>query len=108
MSYTVGEVANLLGVAPSTLLYYESEGFLPEVERTDSGRRCYSESNVEACRVIECLKTSGLSIKEIHDFMAMVQLGDATLADRLELFEQRRAAVLADIEQLKNAWHASI
>ena len=77
MAYTVGEVAKLLNVAPSTLRYYESEGLLPEVERTESGRRRYSDRDVEACRVIECLKASGLSIKDIRDFMEMVQHGDA-------------------------------
>lgn len=51
--------------------------------------------------MIECLKESGLSIKDIRDFMEMVQQGDATLAGRLALFEERRAAVLAEIERLQ-------
>ncbi len=101
MSYTVGEAARRIGVAPSTLRYYESEGLLPEVARTKSGRRCYSERDLEACRVIECLKESGLSIKEIRDFMNMVQQGDATLSDRLALFKDRRKTILAEIEQLQ-------
>lgn len=101
MTYTVGEVAKLLSVAPSTLRYYESEGLLPEVERTESGRRRYSDRDVEACRVIECLKASGLSIKDIRDFMEMVQQGDATLAGRLALFEEQRTAVQAEIERLQ-------
>ena len=51
--------------------------------------------------VIECLKESGLSIKEIRDFMNMVQLGDATLSARLALFKDRRKTILAEIEQLQ-------
>lgn len=101
MAYTISEVASRLGVAPSTLRYYESEGLLPAVERTASGRRQFSDRDVEACRVIECLKRSGLSIKQIKDFMRMVVDGDATLGDRLALFRARRQAVEQEMRELE-------
>lgn len=101
MSYSIGEVAEMLNTQPSTLRYYESEGLLPNLERTANGRRRFSDTDIEACRVIECLKESGLSIKEIRDFMEMVQAGDSTLTDRLALFEARRESVLSEIERLQ-------
>lgn len=101
MSYTISEVATLLGVTPSTLRYYESEGLLPAVGRTSSGRRLFTDKDVEACRVIECLKRSGLSISQIRDFMHMVTDGDETLGDRLALFRRRREAVERDMRELK-------
>lgn len=100
MLYTVGEVAEMLDVPASTLRYYESQGLLPELARSESGRRQFSDRDIEACRVIDCLKASGLSIKEIKAFMDMVLEGDSTLADRLALFEARRESVLAEIERL--------
>lgn len=100
-SHAIGEVATMLGIAPSTLRYYEAEGLLPTVGRTTSGRRRFADRDLEACRVIECLKRSGLSIKEIKDFMGMVAEGDATLTDRLALFEGRRAAVERQLEELR-------
>ncbi|WP_159438529.1 MerR family DNA-binding protein [Actinomyces mediterranea] len=51
--------------------------------------------------MIECLKRSGLSIKQIKDFMHMVVEGDATLGDRLALFRGRRKVVEQDIRELK-------
>lgn len=101
MGYTVGEVAKLLGLPASTLRYYESQGLLPALSRTESGRRQFSEKDIEACRVIECLKASGLSIKEIKEFMELVVKGDETIAERLALFENRREAVQAEIERLQ-------
>ncbi len=102
MSYSVGEVAGMLGIAASALRYYESEGLLPAVARSQNGRRRYAEKDVEACRVIECLKRSGLSIKEIKAFIDLCREGDATLQDRLRLFQNRREAVRQEIESLQS------
>lgn len=101
MSYSVGEAAKMLDLPASTLRYYESQGLLPTLSRSEGGQRRFQERDIEACRVIECLKTSGLSIKEIKRFMDLVMEGDATIEQRLALFEKRREAVMAEIEQLK-------
>ncbi|WP_366181594.1 MerR family transcriptional regulator [Actinomyces timonensis] len=97
----IGEVARRLGVATSTLRYYESEGLLAAVERTSGGRRQFSQRDVEACRVIECLKRSGLSIKEIKNFMDIAAEGDASLARRLELFRARKESVQREVAELE-------
>lgn len=99
--YSVGEVAAMMGVASSALRYYEAEGLLPAVERSEGGRRRYSDADLAALRVVECLKRSGLSIKEIKAFMDMCVEGDATLADRLELFRNRREVVRREIDALR-------
>lgn len=101
MGYTIGEVSKHLGISTSTLRYYESEGLLPAVERSPGGRRQFSGRDVEACRVIECLKQSGLSIKQIKDFMDMVVAGDASLSSRLELFKARKESVKQEIRALE-------
>ncbi len=56
MHYTIGEVARIIGVAPSALRYYDKEGLLPFVERSESGIRMFKESDLEWLSVIECLK----------------------------------------------------
>ncbi|MBQ9068775.1 MAG: MerR family transcriptional regulator [Eggerthellaceae bacterium] len=93
MEYTIGQVAKQLGLSTPTLRYYEDEGLLSGVRRTEGGRRVYTESDLEALRVIECLKHTGLSIKEISDFVKMVSRGDESIPDRLELFRERRDQV---------------
>lgn len=101
MVYTVGEMAKELGVPASTLRYYDQEGLLPFVERSGGGIRIFGEKDYEALLVIECLKKSGLSIKEIKSFMGMVREGDASLAQRLELFKGRREAAQKQLEELE-------
>ena len=101
MLYTVGEMARETGIPASTLRYYDKEGLLPFVERSAGGVRMFTDADREALTVIECLKRSGLSIREIRDFMEMVARGDASLGERRTLFEARRDAVRSQIDQLK-------
>ena len=100
MLYTVGEMARETGIPASTLRYYDKEGLLPFVERSAGGLRMFTDADREALTVIECLKRSGLSIREIREFMGMVSRGDESLGERKALFEARHDAVLEQIDQL--------
>ena len=101
MEYTIGQVSRIMGLPTPTLRYYEDAGLLPNVGRTESGRRVYSDGDLEALRVIECLKESGLSIKEIRSFVAMAVEGDATIPQRLALFRDRLQDVETQIAELE-------
>ena len=102
MVYTVGEMAKIIGVSPSTLRYYDKEGLLPFVERSGSGIRIFGEQDLNTLSIIHCLKQSGLSIKEIKSFIDMVQQGDETIDERLELFEKRRIILEKQIKEMQN------
>ena len=75
--YTIGQVSELFGLPVSTLRYYDKEGLFPTIQR-DSGIRKFGEKELEALRVIECLKKSGLEIKDIKQFMAWCVQGSET------------------------------
>ena len=101
MLYTVGEMAKILGIAASTLRYYDQEGLLPFVERSQGGIRMFTERDYGSLLVISCLKKSGLSIKEIKAFIGMAQEGDSSLQQRLALFRRRKEAVERQISELQ-------
>ena len=101
MLYTVGEMAKLLGIAASTLRYYDQEGLLPFVERSSGGVRVFTEQDYAPLAVICCLKKSGLSVREIRAFVTLAQQGDDSLRQRLELFRRRKAAVERQIADLQ-------
>ncbi|MBQ1334005.1 MAG: MerR family transcriptional regulator [Clostridia bacterium] len=102
MFYTVSEMARLLEVPVSTLRYYDNEGLLPNLERSKSGTRLFTERDYEWLKVIDCLKKSGLSIKEIKAFIALTEQGDDSLFERRELFRARRSAVEQKIKELSD------
>lgn len=98
--YTIGQVSKMFGLPISTLRYYDKEGLFPSMSR-EGGIRKFGNEELEALRVIECLKTSGLEIKDIKQFMQWCAEGPSTYGKREELFERRRDAVLKQMDQLK-------
>ena len=98
--YTIGQVSEMFDLPVSTLRYYDKEGLFPELERS-SGIRRFGDRELEALRVIECLKRSGLEIKDIKQFMAWCTEGPSTYPDRKKLFEARREAVEQEMIQLQ-------
>ena len=101
MLYTVGEMARMLDVPASTLRYYDKERLLPFVMRSSGGIRMFQESDVEWLRVIACLKSAGMSIKDIRTYIELAMQGDSTIDARLALFQKQREALLAQMAQLQ-------
>lgn len=102
MVYTIGEVAKIMNLNPSTLRYYDKEGLLPFVERSDGGIRVFKEQDFRWLYIVECLKKSGLSIKDIKNYIDLSFKGDETIIERLELFQNQRKKVLEQMEELQN------
>lgn len=101
MPYTIKEAAEIMNVTPTTLRYYDKQGLLPFMERRESGYRIFSENDILMLRVIECLKKSGMSIKDIRRFSQWVQQGDNSLQERYEMFLERKRTVEAQIAELQ-------
>ncbi|MFL6562256.1 MAG: MerR family transcriptional regulator [Bacillus sp. (in: firmicutes)] len=100
-TYSISEVANELNLTVYTLRYYDKEGLMPYVERTPSGTRLFKETDIGALKVIECLKATGMPIKEIKNFIDWCSDGDSTLQQRYDMFVERKALVEAQMEELK-------
>ena len=97
--YTIGQVAEMFDLPISTLRYYDKQGLFPQLTR-ESGIRKFSDNEIEALRVIECLKKSGLEIKDIKLFMEWCAEGSATYSNRFELIHKQKKRVEAEIQQL--------
>ncbi len=98
--YTIGQVSEMFNLPISTLRYYDKEGLFPNIERR-SGIRKFGERELEALRVIECLKKSGLEIKDIKLFMTWCTEGASTYPNRKELFETRKKIVEAEMIKMQ-------
>ena len=104
MAYTVGEMANIMGVPASTLRYYDKEGLLPFVERTSGGIRMFKEQDYEWMKIIECMKRAGMPIKDIRDYIELALEGDATIHERLQLFQNQKRQHTLDVLDYK-CWY---
>ena len=97
--YSIGQVAEMFGLPISTLRYYDKQGLFPNMERI-SGIRKFSDTEIEALRVIECLKKAGMEIKDIRQFMDWCVEGPSTYPQRKELFETQKAHMEEEIVRM--------
>ena len=100
MSYSIGEVAEMMGVTPSTLRYYDQEGLLPEVNRVN-GIRVFEDKDFAWLRMLNCLKNTNMPIKKIKEYAELVKLGDSSLEARFDIIKNQKQNILEQIEQFK-------
>jgi DNA-binding transcriptional MerR regulator len=104
---SVKDAADQTGVTVYTLHYYEREGLL-RTSRTQSGHRRYAESDLGWIRILTCLRQTGMPIRKMREFAALVQQdqtnipanSQANIEDRIRMLEEHRSAVLATIAEL--------
>lgn len=101
MEFTIREVSQRFNLSSSTLRYYDKEGLFPFMQKKASGYRTFSEKDLACLELVQCLKSTGLSIKEIKEFFDLALQGEGTVPERLRLFEARRDFVLRQISQLQ-------
>ncbi len=100
--YTIKDAAKIMNVPTSTIRYYDKEGLLPFLDRLESGYRIFSEDDLTMLRTIDCLKKTGMPIKEIRQFVDWVQQGDRSLKSRYDMFIERKKAVEQEIAELQS------
>ena len=98
--YTIGQVSEMFHLPISTLRYYDNEGLFPEIERS-SGIRKFGPKEIEALRVINCLKKSGMEIKDIKQFMQWCTEGASTYSKRKALFEARKEMLEKEMHEIE-------
>jgi DNA-binding transcriptional MerR regulator len=101
VAYTIKQVSEKISLAPHVLRYYEHEGLLPSVGRSRSGIRRYSEHDLEWLGLICCLKNTGMSIKQIKNFVELSMEGDKTLKQRCELLREHKKTVEDQIQEIQ-------
>lgn len=94
-------MSELTGLPASTLRYYDKQGLLPNLKRDGNNIRIFSDEDYASLRLIDCLKRSGLSIKDIKKFIDMAGKDEA-LTGRLEIFRKRREILKKELENLKS------
>ncbi len=101
MDYSMKQVSQITGLTAHTLRYYEKEGLLPDVHRTQSGIRRFSQEDLEGLGLICCLKSTGMSIKQIREFVELSLQGDCTLKRRCDMLVAHKRDVEVKMRQMQ-------
>lgn len=101
MPYTIGQVSEKMNITIHTLRYYDNEGLLPFIERSESGRRIFNDRDIILLNTIECLKKTGMSIKDIKQYVDWCVEGFSSVPQRLDLMIKRKKDVENHIAELQ-------
>lgn len=103
MTYSIGEVSKMLDISVSTLRYYDKEGLLPLVNRSSGNIRVFDDTDIECLNMIECLKTTGMQLKDIKIFFQWCEIGDETIERRYNMFLEQQRKTAEQIEKLQKS-----
>lgn len=98
---TIAEAAEVSGVSAHTLRYYERAGLLGDVGRATSGHRRYGEDDLAWIHTIQCLRATGMPIRDIRRYAELARSRDDNLEARLALLQQHRTAVQAQLDEVR-------
>lgn len=89
----IAEVSKRYGLTTDTLRYYERVGLITNVPRNKSGVREYTDENLKQIEFVKCLRAAGLPIEILNQFFALVEQGDDTLEERLQLLLDQKEII---------------
>lgn len=92
---TIREVCEKYNITPDTLRYYERVGVIPEVTRTAGGIRNYTQEDLKWVENAICMRSAGVPVEMIIEYVRLFQMGDGTFKARCNLLKRARAEVEA-------------
>ncbi len=104
MKYSIGEISKMFNLSVHTIRYYEKEAIISPVKRAKNGIRYFDDNNIESIRLVECLKKTGLSLREIKKFQEYLLIGDDSLVDRFKMYQIRKIKIKEKIKELENLY----
>jgi DNA-binding transcriptional MerR regulator len=98
----IKEAARITGVSADTLRYYERIGLIPAVPRTKSGIRDYTDYYIQWIGFLQELKSMGMSLESMIDYIELAKRGDSTYEERKRILADARMALLRKIQLLQD------
>ncbi len=99
---TIAEVSAKYDLSIDTLRYYEKVGLIPTVRRSKSGIRDYGPADLNWVEFIKCMRSAGLSIDALLQYVTLYQMGESTAQERKAILARERDQLAARIEEMQN------
>ena len=97
----IAEVSERYGLSADTLRYYERVGLIPPVTRNDGGIRDYNELDLRRVDFIKCMRSAGLPIEVLIEYVGLVQRGDKTIKARKEILKEQRELLVSKMKEMQ-------
>lgn len=97
----IAEVSKAYGISADTLRYYERVGLIPAVNRRSNGIRDYDEGDLNWVEFIKCMRSAGIQVEALIEYVALYQQGDDTASARKAILVEQRAQLEERMEEMK-------
>jgi DNA-binding transcriptional MerR regulator len=97
----IAEVSERYDISLDTLRYYERVGLIQPVNRNKNGIREYSETDMKRVEFIKCMRSAGLPIEVLVEYVGLVQQGDGTIDARKEILIKQREQLAARMKEMQ-------
>lgn len=97
----IAEVSERYALSADTLRYYERVGLFPSVHRGESGIRDYSDVDLKRVEFIKCMRSAGLPIEALIEYMELYQQGDQTVEARKEILVEQREKLRSKMREMQ-------
>ena len=97
---TIKEVSEQYEISQDTLRYYERVGMIPPVTRTAGGIRDYGQEDLRGVSLAKCMRSAGLPVEAMIEYVRLFQEGDSTIPARLQLLLDQRQVLLDQRKQI--------
>ena len=99
----IKEISEKHNITPDTLRYYERVGLIPPVKRDKNGNRIYKEDDVRWIEFIKCMRSSGITIQGLIEYVNLFMQGDETIQARKEILEEQRKQLILKKQEIEDA-----
>jgi DNA-binding transcriptional MerR regulator len=100
MTRTIQRASAETGLSTDTLRYYERIGILPSIGRSESGHRRFTDDDMGWIKLVQCLRATGMPLEDLHRYAELVQEGEHTAAERLEILLAHKSRIDAEMAEL--------
>ncbi len=101
---TIAEVSKKVNLSADTLRYYERIGLIPEVNRSESGIRDYTEKDLGYIEFVICFRNAGVSIETLIEYLRLFKKGDSTIEARKQLLISQREVIQKRLEDIQSTF----
>jgi DNA-binding transcriptional MerR regulator len=97
----IAEVSEQYGISSDTLRYYERVGLIPPVNRSVNGIRDYNELDLRRVEFIKCMRSAGLPVEVLIEYVGLIQQGNQTIEARKEILKEQRELLVIRIKEMQ-------
>lgn len=98
---TISEVSKKYKISQDTLRYYEKIGVIPPVHRNESGLRDYTEEDCGWVELSACMRSAGLPLEALAEYVRLCREGDATIPDRRRLLLEQKERLIIQLKAIQ-------